>query len=76
VLLLALAGLLAGLPVLAGLGFVAWLLLTGRLCAHRLRGAARTPAHVAEMVITSALLPPLAVFWRLAGAVRYRVRFA
>jgi len=37
---------------------------------------AMTPAHVAEMVITSALLPPLAVFWRLAGAVRYRVRFA
>jgi hypothetical protein len=37
---------------------------------------AHTPAHVAEMVVTSALLPPLAVFWRLAGAVRYRVRFA
>jgi GT2 family glycosyltransferase len=76
VLLLALAGLLAGLPVLAGLAFAAWLLLTGRLCAQRLRGVAHTPAHVAEMVVTSALLPPLAVFWRLAGAVRYRVRFA
>ncbi|WP_409266251.1 glycosyltransferase family 2 protein [Massilia sp. BHUDP2] len=76
VLLLALAGLLAGLPLLAGLAFAGWLLLTGRLCAHRLRGVAHTPAHVADIVITSALLPPLAVFWRLAGAVRYRVRFA
>jgi GT2 family glycosyltransferase len=76
VLLLALAGLLAGLPVLAGRAFAVWLLLTARLCAHRLRGVAHTPAHVAEMVITSALLPPLTVFWRLAGAVRYRVRFA
>ncbi|QOY93375.1 glycosyltransferase [Massilia sp. UMI-21] len=76
VLLLALAGLLAGLPVLAGLAFGVWLLLTGRLCAHRLRGVAHTPAHVAEIVFTSALLPPLAVFWRLTGAVRYRVRFA
>jgi hypothetical protein len=28
------------------------------------------------MAITSVLLPPLSVFWRLAGAVRYRVRFA
>ena len=70
VLLLAVAGLLAGLA------FAGWLLLTGRLCAHRLRGVAHTPAHVADIVITSALLPPLAVFWRLAGAVRYRVRFA
>lgn len=76
VLLLALAALLAGLPVLAALAFVGWLLLTGRLCAHRLRGVAHTPAHVADIVVTSALLPPLAVFWRLAGAVRYRVRFA
>jgi len=76
VLMLALAGLVAGLPVLAGVAFCAWLLLTGRLCAHRLRGVVHTPAHVADIVLTSALLPPLAVFWRLAGAVRYRVRFA
>ncbi|MGH8854412.1 MAG: glycosyltransferase family 2 protein [Telluria sp.] len=75
-LLLALAGLAAAQPVLAGLAFGAWLLLTARLCAQWLRGAAHTPAHVADMVITSALLPPLTVFWRLAGAVRYRVRFA
>lgn len=76
VLLLALAAMLAGLPAPAGLAFTGWVLLTGRLCAHRLRGVAHTPAHVADIVITSALLPPLAVFWRLAGAVRYRVRFA
>ncbi|SFC95530.1 glycosyltransferase family 2 protein [Massilia yuzhufengensis] len=76
VLLLTLAALLAGQPIVAGLGCAAWLLLTARLCAHRLRGAAHTPAHVADMVVTSALLPPLTVFWRLAGAVRYRVRFA
>jgi uncharacterized membrane protein YqaE (UPF0057 family) len=31
---------------------------------------------VADVILTSMLLPPLAVFWRLAGAVRYRVRFA
>ncbi|WP_373888909.1 glycosyltransferase family 2 protein [Massilia sp. ST3] len=55
---------------------VAALLLTARLCAQRLHGAARSLSHVAEMVFTSALLPPLAVFWRPAGAVRYRVRFA
>jgi len=75
-LLLALAGLLAGLPVLAGLGWAAWLALTARLCAQRLRGLAHTPPQLAEIILTSTLLPPLTVFWRLAGALRYRVRFA
>jgi GT2 family glycosyltransferase len=76
VLLIALASLQLGLPVAAGLAFAVWALLTIRLCAHRLRGSARTPGHVAEMIVTSILLPPLTVFWRLTGAVRYRVRFA
>lgn len=57
-------------------GAVAWLALTVRLCARRLDGTAHSVSHVAEMALTSILLPPLAVFWRLTGAVRYRVRFA
>jgi hypothetical protein len=75
-LLLALAGLAGGnRPLAAGAG-LAWLLLSLRFCAARLRGTSRTLSHVAEMVVTSVLIPPLAVFWRLAGAVRYRVCFA
>jgi hypothetical protein len=35
----------------------------------------KTPAHIAEMIVTSALIPPVAVFWRLIGAVKFRVRF-
>ena len=74
-LLLALLGLGAGeLPLFAGFG-MAWLALSARFCAARLRGTARTLPHVAEMVVTSALIPPLAVFWRFAGALRYRVCF-
>ncbi len=53
----------------------AWMALTAMLCARRLRGTSRHPSHVADIVLTSALLPPLAVFWRLAGALRYRVAF-
>lgn len=34
-----------------------------------------TVLHVPDMIVTSALIPPLAVFWRLVGAIRYRVRF-
>ena len=50
--------------------------LTLRLCARRLSGTAHSVAHVTEMALTSLLLPPLQVFWRLAGALRFRVRFA
>lgn len=75
-LLAALVGFGAGLKLLVALGGAAWLALTARLCARRLSGTSKTPSHVAEMVVTSALIPPLAVFWRIAGAIRYRVRFA
>jgi hypothetical protein len=30
---------------------------------------------VAEMIVTSAVIPPLAVYWRIRGAIRYRVLF-
>ncbi|HEX5463480.1 MAG TPA: glycosyltransferase family A protein [Burkholderiales bacterium] len=62
---------LAGAAVPLG----AWALLSGCFCARRLRDTSRRPAHVLEMVCTSALIPPLSVFWRLRGALRFRVRF-
>lgn len=73
---LALAGQLAGSPLAAAAGAAIWLGMTLWLCARRLRGTSRSPSHVAEMILTSALIPPLAVFWRMAGAIRFRVRFA
>lgn len=75
-LLVALGALLAGgsgLALLAGLG---WLALTARRCRQRLHGVTPTASHIADVVVTSALIPPLAVFWRLLGAIRYRVRFS
>ena len=71
----ALGALLAGVGTLALLAGLAWLALTARLCLQRLRGTAHTASHIADLVLTSALIPPLSVFWRLAGALRYRVRF-
>lgn len=32
-------------------------------------------AEVLVMAVTSALIPPLCVYWRLRGAVRFRVLF-
>jgi hypothetical protein len=40
-----------------------------------LRGASTDPRHVLEMALTSALIPPLSVFWRLYGALKFRVLF-
>jgi glycosyltransferase involved in cell wall biosynthesis len=50
-------------------------LLIARLASKRLRHTARTPAHVVEMVATSALIPFLSVYWRVRGALRFRVLF-
>jgi glycosyltransferase involved in cell wall biosynthesis len=68
-------GLANGNEILAVTGSGAWLVLTAMLCIRRLQGSARTVSHIADMVLTSALIPPLAVFWRALGAIKYRVRF-
>lgn len=53
-----------------------WVAFTARFCIQRLRGTVMSPSHVSEMILTSILIPPLAVFWRLVGIVRFRVGFA
>ncbi len=52
-----------------------WLVLTARFCVRRLRNTSHAPGHVAEMIVTSALIPPLTIFWRLRGALKFRVFF-
>jgi GT2 family glycosyltransferase len=54
---------------------LAWAALTARFCVQRLRGTSKSPRHIAEMVLTSMLIPPLSVFWRAVGALKYRVAF-
>ena len=72
-LILVAAGALAGSPVLAWTGLAAWTVLTGHVVARRMRA----PGHggFCEVVATSAAIPPIAIFWRLAGALRFRVFF-
>jgi GT2 family glycosyltransferase len=71
----ALGGAAAGRPGLALAATAAWVFLTARFCARRLRGTSHAPGHVAEMLVTSALVPPLSVYWRLRGALQFRVFF-
>jgi GT2 family glycosyltransferase len=58
-----------GAAVIAG---GAWLYMTGRFCVNRLKNTSRSPAHVLEMIITSMLIPPMAVYWRAVGALKFR----
>lgn len=60
-------------PALGGLAV--WLALAARFALHRLAGTSKTPRHVAEMAWTSLWIPWLSVFWRVRGALRYRVWF-
>lgn len=61
-----------GHVVAAALAGAVWTLMTGRFCLQRLRHTSKSPLHVVEMLLTSALIPPLAVFWRAVGALRFR----
>jgi len=55
--------------------FAVWLLLTAWFCARRLHDTTLRPLHVLEMIWTSILIPPMSVYWRLRGALRFRVAF-
>lgn len=74
-LLAALGGGINGSTTLLTVAGTAWLAATAHFCYARLRFTSRRPAHVAEMALTSVLIPPLAVFWRMVGALKYRVMF-
>ena len=71
----ALSGLALDSPIVAAAAAAVWLALTIRFAARRLAGTRRAWRHVGEMLVTSAAIPPLAVFWRIVGAARFRVVF-
>ena len=55
--------------------FAAWLILTTRVALKRLDGTTQATEHLVDVVLGSIAVPPVAVFWRLMGAVRFRVLF-
>jgi GT2 family glycosyltransferase len=75
-LLAVLVGAVQAWTLLAWTGGFAWLALTAWFCFTRLDGTTRRPRHVMEMIATSLAIPLAAVWWRLAGALRFRAPFA
>jgi len=68
-------GIAIGYVPVAIAAFLGWLYMTARFCMRRLQGTSRTISHVGEMIVTSILIPPFALFWRMVGALRFRVPF-
>ncbi|OGB27063.1 MAG: hypothetical protein A3I66_22330 [Burkholderiales bacterium RIFCSPLOWO2_02_FULL_57_36] len=74
---------LLGFFVTLGLGeFIAaiaaaatWLFMTGWFGVKRFAATPNSAANIAETIVASVLIPPLTVFWRLTGAVKFRVPF-
>jgi GT2 family glycosyltransferase len=71
----ALVATILGAWIACVLAVAVWGVLTGRFLRRRLRGASHAPGHVLEMLVTSLLIPFLSIFWRLRGAVKFRVWF-
>jgi len=72
---LAAAGLLFGQPFMAAAGFAFWAALTVRFIIKRLEHTSRAPGHILEIVLTSLIIPILAIYWRLRGTLHWRVLF-
>jgi GT2 family glycosyltransferase len=72
---LALVGTIAQWPWLTAFGFAVWLVFTTRFTLKRLDGTSRRRGQVLDTILGSITIPPVAIFWRLAGALRFRVLF-
>lgn len=73
--LVVLLGLLGQSGMLTLVALVFWGWLTGHFCLQRLACTSHAPGHIGEMIVTSILIPPLAIFWRLRGMFTFRVFF-
>jgi glycosyltransferase involved in cell wall biosynthesis len=75
----ALAGMMLGLiadsDIVMAACFAVWLVLTTRFTLMRLDGTSQAREHVLDIALGSIAIPPVAVFWRLMGALRFRVLF-
>ncbi len=63
----------AGFPRTRAVGALAWVVLTADFARRRIAPGPGTPAEVATMAVTSAVLPVAATWWWLAGWARLPV---
>jgi glycosyltransferase involved in cell wall biosynthesis len=66
---------LCEIPASAMIALLLAALLVLQLTLRRLRHTSLSPDHVLEMLVTSTIIPFLSVYWRIRGALRFRVWF-
>ena len=71
---LASAALLVANFLVAIVAIAIWTTLTAGICVYRLNGRRHQPTEILGTVLTAIALPPLAVFWRLIGALRFHIK--
>jgi glycosyltransferase involved in cell wall biosynthesis len=60
---------------LAAMLLAGWLAVEARFFLQRAAGTSHRPLHLLDLAVTSVLIPPLSVYWRLRGALHHRVFF-
>jgi glycosyltransferase involved in cell wall biosynthesis len=68
-------GLFSGHNLLTIAGFVAWVTFTAYFIFKRLYATQLSLSHMAEMIVTSFIIPFASVYWQWYGAVKYKVLF-
>lgn len=59
-------------PMAALVFLLTWGILLMQFTARRLKGTVQSIKHIAEMVITSACIPFLSIYWTLYGSLKYK----
>jgi len=62
-------------PAIAGVAGAVAVGLIVHFATRRLRGLAKSPRQVADMLLSSIAIPYVSLYWRLIGAWRWRARF-
>lgn len=65
----------AGHPAVAVFLLVLWMIAWLYFAAKRLAGTSHTLSHISEMLVTSAVIPFLSVYWHIYGMIKYRSFF-
>jgi glycosyltransferase involved in cell wall biosynthesis len=69
------AGLLSHNKWTGVVGFYLWIFLTFNFIVKRLYTTRLSAPHIAEMVVTSFIIPFLSIYWQWYGAFKYKVFF-
>lgn len=67
-----LTGFIAGMDMLTIIGLSCWLFLLIRFAVKRLTRTSKSPRHILEMLVTSACIPVISIYWQMYGGFKFR----